>query len=160
MRQAFHIALLVSTLLLSGCSALEYGLILNNHRGDLMSLRTESGKRFFDVYWDQLLARPLDKSALRKHFKEHGFPDYIYCEGQLSNYLIYMRQKEKLQVFHFKNSIIGTIEIKPIEENALPNNARAQLASIIEVQKRQLERQELEELEERWKNEYLLELLE
>ena len=108
MKELSNLLLLTMTSLISGCAAVEYGLILNDHSGDLMSLRTESGKRFYDVYLDTLFLSPRNASVARKHLKGHGFPDFIYCEGQFSNYLIY--GNEPPRIFHFDTSLIGFLE--------------------------------------------------
>ena len=172
MKCLYQVLLLVFTTLISGCAAVEYGLILNGHRGDLMSLNAERGKRFYDIYLDTLFFSPPNSSVARKHLKEHGFPDFIYCEGQLSNYLIY--DNENPRIFHFDQWPIGFLKVSPIAITGLPLPARQQL-SLIKQQVQQIERQELEqlslikqqvqqierqELEERWKNEYLLDVSE
>lgn len=169
MKKLSNLLMLTATILFSGCAAFEYGLILNDHRGDLMSLRTESGKRFYDVYLDTLFYSPKNASVARKHLKEHSFPDFIYCEGQLSNYLIY--GNEPLRIFHFDQSSISLLKISPVTASRLPSAVQSQL-SLIESQRKQqmkqqmqhelLKKQQIErqELEKRWRNEYLLEVSE
>lgn len=169
MKKLSNLLLLAMTILISGCAAVEYGFLLNDHRGDLMSLRTESGKRFYDIYLDTLFLSPKNASVARKHLNEHGFPDFIYCEGQFSNYLIY--GNEPSRIFHFDTSLIGFLEISPVTSTSLPRAAQSQLSLIESRRKQQMQQQmqlellkkqqiERQELEKRWRNEYLLEVSE
>ena len=168
MKSLLNVLLLVVTILFSGCAAVEYGVILNDHRGDLMSLNTETGKRFYDVYFDYLFLSPTNAPKAKAHFQKYGFPDYIYCEGQLNNYLIY--SNKQLRNFHFGQSLIGLLEVKTISSTKLPYAAQRQLEQI-EKQK-SLEKQRIENqkslekhrkerlsLEQRWADEYQLEIL-
>ena len=169
MKSLLNVLLFVVTILFSGCAAVEYGVMLVDHKGDLMSLNTARGKHFYDVYLDYLfLVGGNSKAKAKAHFQKHGFPDYIYCDGQLNNYLIY--SNDQLKIIHFEESIFGSLEIKPVASAKLPYAARRQLERIenqkslekerIENQK-SLEKQRKEKLrlEQRWADEYQLEIL-
>ena len=165
MKSLNNLLLLVITILFSGCVTLEDGSMLNDHRGDLMSLNELRGMRFYDVYFDYLFINPSNAPKAKAHFQKHGFPDYIYCDGQLSNYMIY--SNDQLKIFHFEQSLNGLIVIKSVAFAELPYTAQNQLKQESKrrsLQKQQIERQKLEDerqrLEERWRNEYLQELSE
>ena len=160
-KKMFGATLLVCVILFPGCAAVEYGLILNDHRGDLMSLNTEHGKRFYDVYMETLFYSPINASIAREHLKEHGFPEHIYCKGQLSNYLIYVNDEQT--IFHFDQSPIGLLKVKRVLEGDLPSNAQSQLLQVgrlvhQKAQIWQLDEEQVEKIEEQWRKEYLEEL--
>ena len=157
MKSLLNVLLLVVTILFSGCAAVEYGVILNDHRGDLMSLNTETGKRFYDVYFDYLFLSPTNAPKAKAHFQKYGFPDYIYCEGQLNNYLIY--SNKQLRNFHFGQSLIGLLEVKTISSTKLPYAAQRQLEQIENQKSLEKHRKERLSLEQRWADEYQLEIL-
>lgn len=164
MKSRTNLILLVITILFSGCASFEYGTLLYDHRGDLMSLNTKTGKRFYDVYFDHLFFT-FDAPVAKAHFQKYGFPDYIYCEGQFSNYLIY--SNDQLKIFHFEQTLMGPLVIKLVTSTELPYTAQTQLkqVSLAKQQKLnyQLQRQQQidrQKLEERWRNEYLQELSE
>lgn len=171
MKSRTNLILLVVTILFSGCAAVEYGWILDDHRGDLMSLNTAKGKRFCDVYFDYLFLSPKNAPRAKAHFKKYGFPDYIYCEGQFDNYLIY--GNKQLRIFHFKERLIGLLEVEIISSTELPYAAQRQFEQIekqktLEKQRMEMQRQEKslekqrierQRQEQLWKDEYQLEVL-
>ena len=185
MKSLTNLILLVITILFSGCATVDYGSILNDHRGDLMSLNELRGMRFYDVYFDYLFINPSNAAKAKAHFQKHGFPDYIYCDGQLNNYMIY--SNDQLKIFHFEQSLNGLIVIKPVAFAVLPYTAKNQLEhesyrksfqkqlterqgledEMLQSQQNSMEKQQIEVqilkderqgLEERWRNEYLQEL--
>ena len=187
MKSLTNLLLLVITILFSGCATVEDGSMLNDYRGDLMSLDEVSGMRFYDVYFDYLFINPSNAPKAKAHFQKHGFPDYIYCDGQLNNYMIY--SNDQLKIFHFEQSLNGLIVIKPAAFAVLPYTAQNQLEyesyrksfqkqlterqgledEMLQSQENSFEKQQIEVqklkderqgLEERWRNEYLQELSE
>ena len=185
MKSLTNLLLLVITILFSGCVAVEYGSILNDYRGDLMSLNEVRGMRFYDDYFDYLFISTSNAPKVKAHFQKHGFPDYIYCNGQLSNYMIY--NNDQLKFFHFEQALIDQLVIKPVAFAELPYTAQNQLEhtsylksfqkqltersgpedEMLQSQQKSLEEQQIEEqklkderqgLEKRWRNEYLQEL--
>jgi hypothetical protein len=184
MKSLTNLLLLVITILFSGCAAVDDGSMLNDYRGDLMSLNEVSGMRFYDVYFDYLFISPSNAPKAKAHFQKHGFPDYIYCDGQLGNYMIY--SNDQLKIFHFEQSLNGLLAIKPVAFAELPYTAQNQLEhesyrksfqkqlterqgledEMLQSQQESLEKQQIEVqklkderqgLEERWRNEYLQE---
>ena len=185
MKSLTNLILLVITILFSGCATVDYGSILNDHRGDLMSLNELRGMRFYDLYFDYLFINPSNAPKAKAHFQKHGFPDYIYCDGQLNNYMIY--SNDQLKIFHFEQSLIDQLVIKPAAFALLPYTAKNQLEhesyrksfqkqltvrqgledEILQSQQASLEKQQIEvqklkderqRLEQRWRNHYLQEL--
>ena len=80
MKSLTNLILLAITILFSGCATVEDGSMLNDYRGDLMSLNEVSGMRFYDVYFDYLFINPSNAPKAKAHFQKHGFPDYIRGE--------------------------------------------------------------------------------
>lgn len=157
MKYLNNVLLLVIAIFSFGCAAVEFGLILNDHRGDLLSLNTETGKRFYDVYFDSLFLSPTNAQKAKAHFQKYGFPDYIYCDGQVNNYLIYRNKQSRN--FHFNQSLIGLLEVKAIASTELPYAAQRQLERIENQELLEKQRIERQRLEQRWEKEYQLEVL-